>query len=137
MTTRRLGARQDRWAEFLSRFYFLIKYCTGKTNICADALTRRNQDAGVPRDNSNQVILHQQRLEAQILEELAQATPQTDSLVKGGEMSQIELEQMDAQLHIIDSICQANCEWNQKQQVGSEEQESAWTSEGGLLLYHN
>jgi len=83
-------------------------------------------------------MLHQQYLETQILQELAQTTPQTDSLVKGGgETSQIELKQMDPQLHIIDSICQANCEWNQKQQAGGEEQESAWTSEGGLLLYHN
>ena len=138
MTTKQLNARQARWAEFLSRFHFLIKYRTGKTNICADALTRRNQDAGVHKDNRNQVMLHQQYLETQILQELAQTTPQTDSLVKGGgETSQIELKQMDPQLHIIDSICQANREWNQKQQAGGEERESAWTSEGGLLLYHN
>ena len=44
MTTKKLNARQARWAEFLSRFYFLIKYRPGKQNTLADALTRRETD---------------------------------------------------------------------------------------------
>jgi hypothetical protein len=39
MTTKKLSARQACWAEFLSRFYFLIKYHTGKSNIIADILS--------------------------------------------------------------------------------------------------
>jgi hypothetical protein len=41
MTTKKLNARQARWGEFLSRFYFIIRYRPGKENTLADALTRR------------------------------------------------------------------------------------------------
>jgi hypothetical protein len=40
MTTKKLNARQARWAEFLSRFYFLIRYRPGKKNTLANALVR-------------------------------------------------------------------------------------------------
>ena len=40
MTTKKLNAQQARWAEFLSRFYFLIKYRPGRQNTLADALSR-------------------------------------------------------------------------------------------------
>ena len=40
MMTKKLNARQARWAEFLSRFYFLIKYRPGRQNTLADALSR-------------------------------------------------------------------------------------------------
>ena len=36
MKTKKLNARQARWAEFLSRFYFLIRYRPGKQNTLAD-----------------------------------------------------------------------------------------------------
>lgn len=42
MTKKHLNSRQARWAEFLSRFHFLINYHPGKTNIPADILTRRD-----------------------------------------------------------------------------------------------
>jgi len=38
MTTKRLTARQARWAEALSQYYFLIMYRAGKENAQADAL---------------------------------------------------------------------------------------------------
>ena len=40
MMTKKLNAQQARWAEFLSQFYFLIKYCPGQQNTLADALSR-------------------------------------------------------------------------------------------------
>lgn len=40
MTTKKLTAQQARWAEFLSRFYFRIRYRPGKENTLADALSR-------------------------------------------------------------------------------------------------
>lgn len=136
MTTKRLNARQARWAEFLSRFHFLIKYRAGKMNVCADALTRRDQDVEVSKDHRNQVLLRHQYLETRIMEELAQAAPQTNPATEGGEKtSHAELKPMDPQLHLIDCICQANREWNWEQQRRSEEQDSAWTREGELLLY--
>ena len=41
MTTKKLNARQARWAEFLSRFYFLIRYRPVRENTLADALISR------------------------------------------------------------------------------------------------
>ena len=43
MATKKLNARQARWAEFLSQFYFLIRYRSGKQNMLADALSRHIQ----------------------------------------------------------------------------------------------
>ena len=40
MTTKKLNARQARWADFLSRFHFRIRYRPGKENTLADALSR-------------------------------------------------------------------------------------------------
>ena len=37
----KLTARQQRWQEFLSRFNLSIEYTPGKTNVVADALSRR------------------------------------------------------------------------------------------------
>ena len=39
MTTKQLTARQARWAEALSEYYFQIMYRTGTSNVKADALT--------------------------------------------------------------------------------------------------
>lgn len=136
MTTKRLNARQARWAEFLSRFHFVIKYRTGKTNVCADALTRRGQDTETPKDHRNQILLHHQHLETQVLEELTQAQAQDKpSSREGYETPGAELKVMDSQLHLIDRICQANRRWDQEQQQEREELESPWTKEGGLLLH--
>lgn len=93
----------------------------------------------MPKDHGNQIMLHHQCLEAQILEELAQTAPpppKTATLTEGKDKaSQMELKQMDPQIQIIDRICQANCKWNHKQHI--ENGDSAWTREGELLLYQN
>ena len=44
ITTKKLSARQARWAELLARYNFQIKYQPGKENHKADALTRREED---------------------------------------------------------------------------------------------
>jgi hypothetical protein len=44
MTTKKLSGRQARWAEYLSRFYFKLMYCTGKSNARADALSRKAEE---------------------------------------------------------------------------------------------
>jgi transposase InsO family protein len=43
-TTKQLTARQARWAEYLSRFNFMIKYRPGRLSQKPDALSRRSQD---------------------------------------------------------------------------------------------
>lgn len=44
MSTKLLNRRQTRWAEFLSRFNFRIRYRPGKAGGKPDALTRRSGD---------------------------------------------------------------------------------------------
>jgi hypothetical protein len=44
MTTKKLSARQARWAEFLSRYHFTLMYRAGTTNERADALSRKDED---------------------------------------------------------------------------------------------
>jgi hypothetical protein len=44
MTMKKLSARQARWAEYLSRYYFKLAYRAGKSNERADALSRKLED---------------------------------------------------------------------------------------------
>ena len=60
MTTKRLSARQARWAEFVSRFNFIIEYRPGKLNLRADALTRRAEDR--PGENDSRKQMREQTL---------------------------------------------------------------------------
>jgi hypothetical protein len=44
ITTKKLSARQARWAEYLSRFHFKLMYRIGKANERADALSKKHKD---------------------------------------------------------------------------------------------
>jgi hypothetical protein len=67
MTTKKLSARQARWAEFLSRFYFEIKYQPGKANTLADALSRPENGPEFYCDKSRmQVLIKPECLDSQI-----------------------------------------------------------------------
>jgi RNase H-like domain found in reverse transcriptase len=68
MTTRKLNARQARWAEFLSRFYFLIRYRPGKQNTLADVLSRK-QVGNNQNGHRLQVLLKPDCLEEKITQE--------------------------------------------------------------------
>jgi transposase InsO family protein len=71
MTTKKLNARQARWAEFLSQFYFLIRYRPGKQNTLADVLTRKHESkASKDKDGHRlQVLLKPNHLEAGVAPE--------------------------------------------------------------------
>jgi hypothetical protein len=43
MTTKQLSSRQVNWAEYLSRFNFLICYWSGRQNELADALSQQDK----------------------------------------------------------------------------------------------
>ena len=51
MTTKQLSCRQAHWSEFLSQFNFVIQYCSGKLNSCADALICWSND--FPQDDQD------------------------------------------------------------------------------------
>lgn len=87
MTKRTLSARQARWAEFLSRFRFIITYRSGKQNVLADALTRFD----IPGSNEHKMQL---MLPSDVL----------DDKVK----SDLELAPIDTEISVMDDIIQAN-----------------------------
>lgn len=66
-TLRRLTERQMRWADFLSKFNFTITYRAGKSNVRADALSRREQD--MPKEEDPRITHRIRRLlEPELLE---------------------------------------------------------------------
>lgn len=62
MKTKKLTARQARWAQFLAQFNFIIRYRAGKMNSKADALTRRSQDTRSPPSDRHQSIIPPQAI---------------------------------------------------------------------------
>ena len=54
MKAQKLNQRQARWALYLLRFDFALKYVAGKSMEQVDSLSRRaNWAEGVERDNEN------------------------------------------------------------------------------------
>lgn len=78
MTTKQLTARQARWAEALSEYYFIITYRPGKDNVQADALTRRDDEVvsqdQLKKEVRQQVLLTTDQLDPRIVQELQQAS---------------------------------------------------------------
>jgi len=70
MTTKKLNARQARWAEFLSRFYFLIRYRPGKQNTLADALSRPEKTDLKMDNHRMQILLKPESLDVDIKQEI-------------------------------------------------------------------
>ena len=54
MTTKKLTPRQARWAEFLSKFNFVVTYQSGKKNNKADALIWRLDKQLISNKNETQ-----------------------------------------------------------------------------------
>ena len=68
MTTKKLTPRQARWAEFLSKYNFVISYQSGKKNKKADALTCKPNERPVDRNDERlehrmQMLLPPERFE--------------------------------------------------------------------------
>jgi hypothetical protein len=108
MTTKALTARQARWAEVLSRYYFRIMYKPGATNQ-ADALTRREQDTDPQRSVTaafrNQTLLQPEQLDPQILDKLDLAP----DLCEIGSPEPSPEPVPESGLDLIDDLLQANC----------------------------
>ena len=58
MKAQKLNRRQARWALYLSRFNFTLKYVVGSKMGKADRLSRRaDWKVGVNKDNENQIFI--------------------------------------------------------------------------------
>lgn len=66
MTTKKLNAREARWAEFLSWFYFLIRYRPGRENTLADALSRPSTEVQKRDKYRQQILLKPETVETPI-----------------------------------------------------------------------
>ena len=124
MMTKKLNAHQARWAEFLSHFYFLIKYQPGQQNTLADALSRplrRQEDAD--SDHQMQILIKPENIEQAAKEDLS-----------------TDIEPLDSDLHIVDWILWANQESSSLDKLqdwawDNKNEDCSWKLEDGLLLW--
>jgi hypothetical protein len=74
MTTKKLLARQARWAEYLSRFYFKLMYKARKSNKRADALSKKHEDVKeqgkVIEEYRTQVLLPRTKIDSAVVQDL-------------------------------------------------------------------
>ena len=94
MTTKKLNARQARWAEFLSRFYFLIKYRPGRQNTLADALSRPLKREDTDSDYQMQILLKPEQVEGKYFIHGRNTADDTKPSV--------DIELLESDLHIVD-----------------------------------
>ena len=63
MKVQKLNRRQARWALYLSRFNFMLKYVPGNRIKKADSLSMRlDQEVGVEKDNENETLVKPEQL---------------------------------------------------------------------------
>ena len=95
MTTKKLNARQARWAQFLSRFYFFIRYRPGRQNTLADALSRPHQTEDVHfKDHRLDVLLRPGSYEQ----------PDQSEIENRAKV----IAPVDQSIHIVDRVLRAN-----------------------------
>ena len=74
MSSKKLSQRQARWAEYLSRFNFLLRYRPGTKGEKPDALTRRSGDLPKEGDEilemQNQTLLKSENLDERVKSEI-------------------------------------------------------------------
>ena len=64
MSNQKLNRRPARWALYLSRFDFILKYISGSKMGKADGLSRRpDWEVGVEKDNKEQMLVKKEWLE--------------------------------------------------------------------------
>ena len=128
MSTKKLNARQARWAEFLSRFFFIIRYRPGKQNTLADALTRHAREGIDITRHRMQILLKPECLDESVKQDLQPAL-----------MSAPELAPVEPDIHIVDEVLRANRTSRSLDELRLEvaKKDSPWSLEDGLLLHNN
>ena len=95
MTIKKLNACQAWWTEFLSQFYFLIQYHSGKQNTLADALSQSHQKSETyKQDYCLQILLKPDALDPQVKTDIP-----------------VDIQVLDSNIQIIDQVLQANHEF--------------------------
>lgn len=125
MRTKKLTARQARWAEYLSQFNFQLEYRTGKANGQADALTRRDGD----------IQSQKERMEANRLGTLLKPTMLSPEV--RAEVLAPLVEDIDPGLGQMLQVLQANrtaTELEEQRTLARTEANGKWTLVDGLLL---
>jgi transposase InsO family protein len=131
MTKRTLSPRQARWAEFLSRFYFIIRYRPGSTNTIADALSRKEK---LDRRAEQPPIFSPEMVESRILAELFCPIP--GSMVNPA--VQVMFSPIDTQPTVVERTLLANRthpSLDEYRERTTDEEESQWTIENDQLLF--
>jgi len=96
MKVQKLNRRQARWALYLSRFDFMLKYVPGSKMGKADSLSRRpDWEVGVKKDNEDKMLVKPGWLEVRraetveiivdrvdLLEEVRKSKVKDDEIVK-------------------------------------------------------
>ena len=134
MMTKKLNAWQARWAEFLSQFYFLIKYRPGWQNTLADALSRPLKKEDTDFNHWMQILLKSEQVEGKHFIHRWNTADNTEPPA--------DIELLESDLHIIDWILWVNWDseslnkiWDQAQD--DKNKEGNWKLEDGLLLWKN
>jgi hypothetical protein len=142
---KKLFARQARWAEYLSRYYFKLAYRAGKSNERADALSRKLEDTVaqdrliathrtqvlLPRDKITDEVVQDLELapvEPAVSHELSTNLPQEKTRRVGTEYTSIEL---------MDKLLSANRTFSELEELRAKaknEKQGTWQLRDGLLL---
>ena len=133
MTTKKLNARQARRAEFLFRFYFLIKYRPGRQNTLADALSRPSKkQEDTDSDHWMQILPKPEQVERKHFIHGWNIADNTEPPA--------DIEPLESDVHIVDQILWANQDSESLNELRDQAQDDknedgSWKLEDGLLLW--
>jgi transposase InsO family protein len=136
MSTKQLTARQARWAEALSEYYFIITYRPGKDNVQADALTRRNDEVAsqdqLKKEARQQILLTADKLDPRIVQQLEDMSVNALAPL-GTSTSQPFLDTIT----VVDQVLQANRQEPSLEalRVQAAQSDRNLTLHNGILLY--
>ena len=130
MTTKQLTARQARWAEILSQFFFTIVYQSGKDNLKADVLSRQEEDVEAQNKVKGEIrakaLLRPDQIDPRILAEYQELAP-------------LEDDDLNEPIGLIDRILQANrhAESLEALRIEARDGDDQLALQDGLLTFEN
>ena len=131
MTARQMNQRQVRWSEFLSQFYFMIKYRPGKRNIIADVLSRKESPC---TDVSRQLTLLPKECFGGELQptQSAEVSPLHVEIVPPLSIEQVQDPEITERAQLAN---RQSPELEELRQLAAGETDPRWSIRDGLLLF--